>query len=228
MVKKPRFAPITLLILSTALTACYAKHFAKDESRLPPQIAVEPVKLAAGVAKAEPNRKEKENVARINPSDVVESFAKRLKDENFFTGVIFPYTELSLMDPDVILEISVRSNYDLQSSENLLKGIAVGFSLLLLQPLLPTEYDLSVYLAVRATTRDGRLIKEYQSRSDYRFQYTSLQPSNEAINQWHQSTVDHAIEGLINKIMEDRLVLLRAAGGISQRKRHPGQRSNPN
>lgn len=211
MTEKRTLAPIIVLLLATTLPACYAKHFPTGEPPVPPQVAVQPVEFAVGVTKWVDNGKN--NAARINQCDVVELFAKRLNAENLFTTVLFPYTGLSPSYPDVILEVSVSSNYNLHSGENLLKGVAIGLSLLLLQPALPTEYDLSVLLAVRATSRDGRLIKLYEYRSDYRFQYTLLQPSGEAINRWHGDTIIHAVEAVISQIKHDRSFLLEVAEG---------------
>lgn len=208
MAKKLGFAPLTFLVLSTVLAACYARHFPTEESRTPTQVAAERVDLTAAVAKAE--TQEEQNIARIKPNDVVELFAKSLDDEHFFNTVIFPYTESSPIEPDVILEVSVMSTYDLHTNQNFLKGIAIGLSLLLLQPLLPTEYDLSVHLAVRAISRDRRPIKQYDYRNDFRFEYTVPRPSEESIIQWHKDAYRNVVEAVINEIKQDRAALLRA------------------
>lgn len=209
MVRKFGLGTVTMVVLATVLVGCYARSFPKEEPSVPTQITVKGVDLTAAVAKAETQKDE--NVPRINPSDVVEYFAKRLNDEHFFKAVTFPYTELSPTHPDVILEVSVKSTYDLNTNENFLKGIAVGLTLLLLQPVLPTEYDLSLHVAVRALSRDGLPIKQYDFGSDFRFQYTVPRPSEESITQWHTDTIRQAVEALITQIKQDRAVLLRAS-----------------
>lgn len=144
------------------------------------------------------------NVPQILPSRVVERFAARLAETGRFREVVYPLTALAGGEPDVVYDVSVSSSADLHPVSNLVKDIVVGVSVLLLQPALPTAYDLDVALAASASSRDGRRAATLRASHALRFETTWLAPPAESIRAWHDETADGAIDALIAMILLGR------------------------
>ena len=141
------------------------------------------------------------NVPQIDPSRVVERFATRLAKAAVFTEVVYPFTSLAGGEPDVLYDVSVTSSVDLHPLSNLVKDIAGGVSVLLLQPALPTTYELDVEIAAIASSRDGRRLATHRASHALRFETTWLTPPAESLRAWHEETADGAIEALVAAIL---------------------------
>jgi hypothetical protein len=159
------------------------------------------------------------NVGRIRSLDVAERFARELRQAALFAEVVFPATELAPLRPDVTLEVSVASRHDLHPWENLLKDLAVGLSITLLQPLLPTHWDLDLDLAVHARDREGRTLAEAREASRHRFESNWFRPPEEALARWHEDAVDAAVGALVARLAAERSGWLRARGPGERRSR---------
>ena len=138
-----------------------------------------------------------DNIERLHPERLTQRLAERLADANIFSDVVYPLTVQSPAVPDVIFEVSVSSIYDLHPVSNLAKDIAVGLSVLLLQPVLPTVYDLQVELATSGSTTGGDVLL---GRSRTRFEFNWLRASDRSIEQWHREATDRAIDELVKRI----------------------------
>jgi len=184
-----------LLLLALVLASCSARSF-PQESAPPAPVRAEPLALRAGVRDASAGP----NVGRIRAGDVAERFARELREAGLFADVVFPLTELSPVEPDVTLEVQVASKHDLHPWQNLLKDLAVGLSVLLLQPLLPTTWDLDLDLGVRARDREGRTLVESRQSSRFRFESTWLRAPEDALVRWHADAVDFAVRALVARL----------------------------
>jgi hypothetical protein len=202
-------AALALLIAALASWGCYAKHFPLEEEA-PSSAAAPRLAWTAGVMVAE--AASGQNVRRINVSDVAERFARRLEAADVFERVVFPYTKLSPVAADVVFEISVRSRVDLKWWQNLVYQAAVGASLLLLQPVLPTQYDLWIDLTARATAADAGWVKEHHYRGVYRFEHNRIQARESEVQAWNDDATVDAAEQLVRRIAGDRELRALAAG----------------
>ncbi len=184
-----------------ALAGCYAKStaMAPRENAAPPgeSPASRPT-LLAGVLPA----KHGNNIERLQPERVTQRFAERLYAANVFSDVVYPLTSRSPAVPDVVFEVTVSSSYDLHPVSNFAKDVAVGLSILLLQPVLPTVYDLEVNLATRSPAPGGAAEPELRGASRTRFEFTWLRASKESIEQWHSEATDGAIDELVDRIAD--------------------------
>lgn len=191
------------LIALIGLAGCYAKSVPMTPGEATAPSSDSPTSgpmLLAGVRSATPGN----NIERIDPERMTHLFAERLYDAGIFSDVVYPLTEQSPAVADVIFEISVTSSYDLHPVSNLAKDIVVGLSILLLQPALPTVYDLEVTLEARSP-RSGRapeLESELRGASQSRFEFTWFHASKESIDEWHRETTDHAIDELVARIAD--------------------------
>lgn len=179
------------------LAGCYAKSVP-----MPPRAAAEPSTKAAvprpTLLAAVRSSEHGDNVGRIQPERLVQRFAERLYDATIFSDVVYPLTERSPAVPDVVFEISVASSYDLHPVSNLAKDVAVGLSILLLQPVLPTAYDLEVTLATRGVGTETK--PELLGTGQTRFEFNWLRAPDDSIEQWHRDTTDRAIDELVDRI----------------------------
>jgi hypothetical protein len=187
--------------------ACYARSF-PESGAAPAPVRAEPVPLTAGVSAASGGP----NVARIRALDVGERFARELREASLFAEVTYPLTDLSPREPDVALEVSVASHHDKHVWKNLAKDVAVGLSVLLLQPLLPVTWDLELELGVRARDRAGRSLFESRESSRFRFESTWVRPPSEAaLARWHDEATLHAVRSLVARLASEDAGWLRAA-----------------
>ena len=182
------------------LLGCYAKSFPLAPAPAPPTRAATPLPLTAGVRAGASG----ENVVRIHATDVLARFAGRLDGEGLFRDIVFPYTGLARVEPDLLLELSVASELDLHPIQNLLKDLVVGVSVLLLQPAVPTAYDLDVELTLRVRSARGDLIAQLQQTSRFRYETTWLHPPADSLDAWHREATDHAVEALIARLVAER------------------------
>jgi len=181
------------------LTGCYAKsvpiaplEIAAPSSESPATQAT----LLAGVRGGEHG----ENIERLLPERIVQRFAERLAETRAFSEVVYPLTDQSPAVPDVVFEISVSSSYDLHPVSNLAKDVAVGLSILLLQPVLPTVYELEVQLATNAPMMGAENESALLGSGRSRFEFTWLQAPEESVRDWHRGTTDRAVDELVNRI----------------------------
>ncbi len=197
--KRVSLLRVALWASALALTGCYAKSSPITAS---PEYSASrptpPLPFAVGLRSAAHG----DNVALIQGAQVAGRFAMRLRDANVFSDVIYPMTELSPITPDLILEVSVSSAHDLHPLKNLAKDIAVGLSLLLLQPLLPTSYDLAVEITALPSGSGFAPAPELRATRRSRFSFTWLRASDEAIERWHLDTTNRAIDAMIASVEE--------------------------
>ena len=187
------------LVAPSVLAGCYAKSVPmplREPSATPSHSSGSRPTLLAGIRSTTHG----ENIERLQPERLTQRLAKRLADASIFSDVVYPLTKQSPAVPDVVLEVSVSSSYDLHPVSNLAKDIAVGLSVLLLQPVLPTVYDLEVELATSGSISGGAPESKLLGRSRTRFEFTWLHASEESIEQWHREATDRAIDELVERI----------------------------
>jgi len=200
----PRHGSELIALLTSAfalvvLAGCYAKSvpMPPPEPSEPPSHSSGPrPTLLAGIRTATHG----DNIERLHPERLTQRLAERLAQASIFSDVVYPLTKQSPAVPDVVFEVSVSSSYDLHPVSNLAKDIAVGLSILFLQPVLPTVYDLEVKLATSGSTTDGAPASKLLGASRTRFEFTWLRASEESIEQWHRETTDRAIDELVERI----------------------------
>ncbi|MCH2169185.1 hypothetical protein MK489_00260 [Myxococcota bacterium] len=205
------------LVFSLAFTGCYART-----APLPlpdadaPHIALPnpgsargsvastfpgaPIPLVVGVQANSPGPQ----APGIDPRRVVERVASTLSSAQLFSAVLYPVSELAHLSPDWTLTVSVSSSLDLHAVENLAKDIAVGVSVLLLQPVLPTTYDLRVEIEAQIHSRDGKVVASYAQAPSLRFESNWISPDYEARAEWRDEAVALAVAALIDEIASDR------------------------
>ena len=178
------------------LAACYAKSVPLPQrapSATPSHSPDSRRTLLAGIRSTTHG----DNIERLQPERLTQRLAERLADASIFSDVVYPLTKQSPAVPDVVFEVSVSSSYDLHPVSNLAKDIAVGLSVLILQPVLPTVYDLEVQLETSGSIADGTKL---QGTSRTRFEFNWLRASEESIEQWHREATDRAIDELVKRI----------------------------
>lgn len=195
-----RLMSVTLLSAALGAAGCYAKHFPQDGEAPPAPSSATLVSLVAGVVAAEPG----DNVNWIQPDTVVAAFAQQLERAHVFKAVIHPYSALIPVKPDVLFKVKVDSRYDRMEVKNFFKQVLVGGTLLLLQSVLPVQWDLTVHLAAFASRPTGAWSKKYEARSTYRFESTWVQPSRVSIQSWTDDTYRDAVRGLVAQIARDQ------------------------
>jgi hypothetical protein len=203
-------------LLPLLLAACTARSFPLDGAAPPATPRGEALPLTVGVAAASGGP----NVARIRPLEVGERFARALREAGLFAEVGFPLTELATRGPDLALELSVASRHDLHVWRNLAKDVAVGLSVMLLQPLLPVTRDLELELGVRARDRAGRTLLESGATCRFRFESTWLRPREGDLARWHDEAVAHAVRGVVERLASEGALWRRVAAA-------PGARPAP-
>jgi hypothetical protein len=168
---------------------------------------VEPVGLVVGLR----GGPVQQNVGRIHSVEVLERFLDQLAEGGLFTRLIYPYTDYAPAEPDLVLELSVRSHHDLHKWTNLGKDILVGASLLVLQPALPTVYDLDLVLTLRVLGPGGESVTELVQEGRYRFEHDKVRASNASLEAWHEMATEDALRSLEARLEAERALLLRAA-----------------
>jgi len=143
-----------------------------------------------------------DNVDLIVPESVVQHFAERLYAAGIFSDVVYPLTERSPAVADIVFELSVTSSYDLHRISNLARDIAVGLSVLLLQPMLPTVYDLEVTLTARAITTEDMQETVLEGSARSHFESTWLRVPEKSVRQWHRETARRAIDALVARVAD--------------------------
>ncbi len=197
-----RLASITLLSVALGAAGCYAKHFPQDGETSPAPSSATLVPLVAGVvgAAAEPG----DNVNWIQVDKVVAAFAQQLERAHVFKAVIHPYSDLAPVEPDLLFKVKVDSHFDRMEAKNFFKQVLVGGTLLLLQPVLPVQWDLTVHLEALASRPIRAWSKKYEERSTYRFESTWVQPSRVSIQSWNNDTYRDAVRALVAQIARDQ------------------------
>ena len=185
------------------LAGCYAKSvpmLPRETTPLGEESPASRPMLLAGVRSTTHG----DNIARLHPERLAQRLAERLATASVFSDVVYPLTRQSAAVPDVVFEVSVSSRYDLHPVSNLAKDIAVGLSILLLQPVLPTVYELEVEIAARSPGSVGAPDSEPDLRgtSRTRFEFNWLRAPAESIEQWHFEATDRAIEDLLARIID--------------------------
>jgi hypothetical protein len=197
-------AALTALVV-LALVGCYARSFPLGEAA-PACETVEPVGVVAGL-RGGPTQS---NVGRIRSVEVLERFLDHLEESGLFTRLIYPYTDHAPDKPDLVLELSVSSYHDLHKWKNLGKDILVGASLLTLQPVLPTVYDLDLVLTLLVLRPEGESVTELVQEGRYRFEHDRVRASNASLEAWHVEAIEDALRSLDARLRAERALLLRA------------------
>ena len=198
-------AALTALIV-LALAGCYARSFPLGEAA-PTCGAVEPVGIVVGLR----GGPAQSNVGRIQSVEVLERFLDHLAESGLFARLIYPYTDYAPDEPDLVLELSVSSHHDLHKWTNLGKDLLVGASLLVLQPVLPTVYDLDLVLTLRVLGPGGESVTELVQEGRYRFEHDRVRASNASLETWHEEAIEDALRSLEARLQTERALLLRAA-----------------
>lgn len=201
------------LALLLPLPSCYARTIPLDplvEHAQPPgadAASTAPLPLVVGVRAAQSGTQ----VPGIDSQRVVERFASELSSAQLFRAVVYPMSDLAHLSPDLVLDVTVASSMNLHEVENLAKDVAVGISVLLLQPVLPTTYDLRVEIGAQILSRSGRTIASYTQAPSLRFKSNWISPNQEARAQWREEAVARAVAAVVNDMAAGRAKLRAAA-----------------
>jgi hypothetical protein len=198
-------ATCACLILITN-TACYTTWSAADGSPLPTSGTIEPIAESVGVIVIEPLPQGTE----LTATAIAERIAGRLRDDQVFSIVVFPFSDLSAVKPDLLLALRIRSEQDLKMRWNLPKAILVGLSMSLLQPVLPTVFSATVNVEAEVSDLSRRVVAEYSSTTQYEFKSTWFMPSSDSLGRYLQDTADHAAQYVVNQLKDDRANLAAA------------------
>lgn len=143
--------------------------------------------------------------AQVGAVGVDALVAEQLSKARLFCRVIHPWSSLAPLPADAILEVSASGVIDELPIRNVLRQALVGFSLLLLQPVMPVERDLSVTVSARLR-RDGADLADYSDRRTSRLAYTHFQASDDAVAMWIEDTAAAAARGLVDEMKADARV----------------------
>ena len=194
-----RASLLTLSLCAFALSGCYARSLPLAPLPEPAPGHISPaLSRVVGIRSG----KHGDNVALVHAGRVAERFARRLFEAGVFSDVIHPLTDRSPARPDVVIELSVSSTHDLHPLKNLAADIAAGLSLLLLQPVLPTTWDLSVEITASGHGGGAGRAEVFRTAARSRFEFTWLRASQESIEHWHRETSDRAINAMVARVAE--------------------------
>lgn len=184
------------------LASCYARSFPLADAPLADAAlsGEAPLGLVVGLRAGEEGR----NVFHIRQGEVVERFAERLAEAGLFERVIHPAGSRTAAPLPLVIELEVRSRYDLHAIRNLAQDVAAGATLLLLQPLLPTTWDLEIGLELRVRGSDGRVVWEQSASDLHRFESDWLHPPEAALADWHTQAIEHALQKAIASLRARR------------------------
>ncbi len=185
-----------VLLGALLLSACSARYRALSP---PPPSAAQAragLPLLVGVTRGG----EGEGVPRLPADRGAERFAAALQQAGLFRGVVYPVSELAPLQPDLWIAVSQSSRYDRHLWRNLASDTAVGLSLLLLQPLLPSLADLEVEIAWEVRTPAGRALERGRAAASTRFESTFLRAPEREVARWHDETQALAIEAAIAQL----------------------------
>ena len=184
------------------LSGCYTKYYPADGAVYPTRVSSPRIEAIIGIVLGP--RSEPEG------AEIVGKLARRAKDDQVFSGVVYPYSSMAQVEPDLILTASVSTTEDLNWGYNLFTSVLVGASFFLLQPMLPNRFGYSVDLSATVATPSGEVVGKYAHTSTYDLLYNSLTPNDRAVKEWPDKTSDHAVEEILNQIKSDH-ARLRAA-----------------
>lgn len=205
---RARRALLCLALLASAQfgAACSTRSRLLTAQIHAPNAAAEPLPLLAGVARGAAL----ESVPRLPAGAGVERFAARLHEVGIFRAVLYPAGALASPPPDLLLRVSLGSRYDRHRLRNLASDLAVGMSLLLLQPLLPALADLEIEVRWEARAPDGRLLHAERALVRNRIESTWLRTPEAEAAHWHAATLDLAIDAALAQLSDARATLAAA------------------
>ena len=198
----PKIMAVLVVFMGVASQACYTKHYSLDGTEMPVPAKAETIQLVAGVQEVE--REIGSESVDLPSSEVVGMLAERLKDEEVFQTVVYPYTEMAMVDSDVVLKVSVEVFEDTKMGQNMVKAFLTGFTFFLLAPVLPTTFEMTVSIEAEAYSSSGELINSYQEDSKYRFESTKLIPTEQELKAFISDSARHAVEEMVNEIKTDQ------------------------
>jgi len=212
---RPSGLPAALLAAAAlSVAGCYARSFALApvdfaDVESPPSLS--PLPLRVGVRGGE----EGANVFRVRQADVVQRFAEQLAEAGLFERVVHPSGPLAVEPPLLVFELTIRSRHDLHAVRNLARDVAAGATLLLLQPLLPTKWDLELELGLRALVAGEQVVWEETRTSRHRFESDWLHPPDAAVAEWYAGATQQVVDqGLaLVRAHRDQLVAATGTGG---------------
>ena len=204
MKARPACLPAALLAAAAlSVAGCYARSFplppvelADVESTPSPS----PLPLDVGVRGGE----EGANVFRVRQAEVVQRFAEQLAESGLFERVIHPPGPLAVESPLLVFELTIRSRHDLHAVRNLARDVAAGATLLLLQPLLPTTWDLELELGLRALVGEERVVWEEKRTSRHRFESDWLHPPDAAVAEWYDRATQQVLDQGVSLVRAHR------------------------
>lgn len=178
-------------------TGCASWYYNVNHEIVPTSISVATSQKTVGV-KINPNSKAPA-MASVSPTEVVERFVRRMREDAMFAHVIFPYTELAQLKPSSLFDITVTIDEKVHWGENLVKAVLVGASFFILTPVLPFHFALVVDLDVESTELADRASARYRYISQYEFKYW-FYPKKKVFEKWLEQTQIHAVEHVLNQI----------------------------
>jgi hypothetical protein len=151
------------------------------------------------------------NVFRVRPAELAQRFSEQLAEAALFERVVHPLGPLAEPEPALVLELTIRSRHDLHAVRNLAQDAAAGATLLLLQPLLPTTWDLEIELGLRALVGGNHVVWQQTQTSRQRFESDWLHPPEAAVAEWYASATQRALQQGIALVRAEREQLAAAA-----------------
>ena len=131
---------ILLLIGLLLLPGCYWKYRNAAGDPFPTPISVKRIGGSAGVS-VSPHSTQPD-ASSISKTSVVELFVEELDNEKFFDVIVFPYSTLAQVEPDLLLDVTVHIEEKYYWVENILKAILVGASFFVLGPVLAAHFGI--------------------------------------------------------------------------------------
>lgn len=196
-----RVASAVALALLLSSSGCYWHWSNAQGDPFPTPVASEPIPLRVGLVLSDLSSAPL--MLSVPPTTVIQELAERLAEERVFAAVDYPMSSLARVQPDVVLDVTVRIEGHQHWAENVVKAILTGVTLLLLGPVLPTHYTVVVDLTAAAAAA-GAEIGAYRYRSEYDYYYTTMTPSGRRMYEWLTTARDHAVEDVIGQIARGR------------------------
>jgi len=192
---------LAAIFISLFGTGCYTKYYSVSAEDFPSPIRSIHHARVAGVSVNAASAAPK--ASSISPQSVADLFVKRLVDEEIFSDVVYPYTDLAHVEADVLIDLTVKIEEHPHWGENIPKAIFTGLSFFLLAPVLPIRFTEVVDLTAAVESPQRTPLANYRYRSEYDLKYTTLVPDTDTLEEWLERVQEHAVEDILNQMKSD-------------------------
>jgi hypothetical protein len=185
---------VSLLLVNAG---CVTSYHHIEHQRMPIPIAVQTMHKTVGVTMN--SRSKAPRASSVAPTQVVELFVRRMREEAMFSDIIFPYTELAHVQPSILFDATVTIDEQAHWVENFIKAALTGASFFILTPVLPLHFGFVVDLDVERRELETGTAERFRYASQYECYYW-IYPLQKVLVEWLERTQLHAVEDVLNQI----------------------------